>query len=275
MKSNFQAPSSKPSIEVVPYNERWPELFEQEAALIRQALGENCLIIHHIGSTSVPGLAAKPVIDMIPVVKNILKVNSKALEKLGYTARGELGMLFRRFFYKGEEVRTHHLHIWEEVNPEIDKHLRFRDYLRQNPSEARRYESLKMELAFKYKEDRNSYTMSKSDLINEMVKKAGFDGLVMVQALTPREWAAVKNFRQMSNLDEIEEGNCNYHIVLMKGIDIIGYAHIKLEDNLQASLEMLTIKNECFTTELKHSFLTQLEKWVTHQGAVYLNLLEK
>ena len=77
-------------MEVVPYNENWPRLFEEEAAKIRQVLGEKCLAIYHIGSTSVPGLAAKPVIDMIPVVKDVFKVNEfrAAMEAQGYEAKG-------------------------------------------------------------------------------------------------------------------------------------------------------------------------------------------
>ncbi len=77
-------------IEVVSYSDEWPKFFETEAKLIKQALGDNCLVIHHIGSTAVPGLASKPVIDMIPVVKNILQVDQAtvAMKQLGYEAKG-------------------------------------------------------------------------------------------------------------------------------------------------------------------------------------------
>lgn len=85
------------SIKVVPYNGNWPKMFEQESALIQQALGANCIIIHHIGSTSIPGLSAKPIIDMLPVVKNILEVDkaTKAMESLGYEVKGEYGIALR------------------------------------------------------------------------------------------------------------------------------------------------------------------------------------
>ncbi len=103
------------NIEVVPYNANWPVMFEQESTLIQHALGTNCLIIHHIGSTSVPGLPAKPIIDILPVVKNILGVDktTTAMEGLGYQAKGEYGIVFRRFFQKGNNIRTHHVHVYE------------------------------------------------------------------------------------------------------------------------------------------------------------------
>ena len=89
-------------IEVVPYEPNWPMEFEQEAGQIKKALGDNCIEIHHIGSTSIPNLAAKPIIDMIPVVLDISKVDSAnaAMQALGYEAKGEYGMLFRRYFQK-------------------------------------------------------------------------------------------------------------------------------------------------------------------------------
>lgn len=119
-------------VEVVPYDPSWPELFAAEAKRIREALGPNCTLIHHIGSTSVPGLSAKPIIDILPVVRDILEVDrvTEAMERLGYEAKGENGIAFRRFFEKGKKVRTHNVHVYEEGDPEIDRYLRFRDWMR-------------------------------------------------------------------------------------------------------------------------------------------------
>ena len=87
-------------VEVVPYNEEWPKLFQQEAVLIRQVLEREIIDIHHIGSTSVPGLHAKPIIDIIPVVKSISNVDNytKSMEDIGYEALGENGLSGRRYF---------------------------------------------------------------------------------------------------------------------------------------------------------------------------------
>lgn len=249
LKASRKTNPKDPAVELVSYDPQWPEMFTQEAAKIRAALGENCVTIHHVGSTSIPGLSAKPIIDMVPVVKDILKVNAAALESLGYEGRGELGMLFRRYFSN----RVCHVHIWEEGNPEIDKHLIFRDYLMSNPEELKRYETLKLDLAKTFSQDRASYTLSKDNLIKEMLHKAGFRGMTMVQALTDKEWAAVKHMRQKYFFDLLINKEDPYtwtfddprhfHIVLMKGCDIIGYAHLQFWPDSPVQLsELLSLR---------------------------------
>lgn len=143
------------NLEVVPYNPKWPEMFASEAELIKQALGNNCLTIHHIGSTSVPGLSAKPLIDILPVVRDIQEVDkaTKSMEVLGYEAKGEHGIAFRRFFHKRKDARTHNVHIYQEGDPEISRYLKFRDWMRTHPDDAESYAKLKKELAAKFPED--------------------------------------------------------------------------------------------------------------------------
>jgi GrpB-like predicted nucleotidyltransferase (UPF0157 family) len=163
-------------IEVVPYKNEWPNMFEAEAKLIKQALGENCLAIYHIGSTAVPGLAAKPVIDMLPVVKNILQVDSvtNAMAQLGYEAKGEFGIPFRRFFQKGGDQRTYHVHVFEEGNPEIERHIQFRDWMRTHSDDKEAYENLKKALSLKFPHDIVNYCMGKDDFIASIDAKTGF-----------------------------------------------------------------------------------------------------
>jgi len=271
LKASRKTNPQDPAVEVVPYDPQWPERFAQEAARIRAALGENCVTVHHIGSTSVPGLSAKPIIDMVPVVKDILKVNAAALESLGYEGRGEMGMLFRRYFSN----RSCHLHIWEEDNPEIDKHLIFRDYLRSNPDELKRYEGLKLELAKTFRQDRASYTLSKDDLVKEMLQKAGFRGMTMVQTLTNREWAAVKGMRNqyffgLVNIEDpytwtFDDLN-HFHIVLMEGCDIVGYAHLQFWPHNRAALRIIVIEEAYRRQGMGQYFLAKLERWLSHQG---------
>lgn len=260
-----------PIIEVVPYNPNWPEKFAKESAKIRQALGENCIMIHHIGSTSIPGLAAKPVIDMVPVVKDILEVDSSSLEKLGYVSRGEYGMLFRRFFSTSEC----HVHIWEEGNAEIEKHLLFRDYLKGHSQDFNRYESLKRELAQNFRTDRTSYSLAKDDLVREILQKAGFQGLTMVQAFTDREWSAVKSMRQRCFFDRVDlqdpytwtfEDDKHFHIVLMKGCEIIGYAHLQFWPDNRAALRIIVIEEAYRGKGVGGEFLKKLERWLSHQN---------
>src|SRR5690606_26743872 len=123
-------------VNVSPYDKQWPVLFENEAQEIKRILGEELLDIHHLRSTSVPGLAAKSIIDMLAVVRNIEAVEgfNAELRTIGYTGKGENGIAGRRYFQKGGDERTHHLHIYQSGSPEIERHLVFRDYLRAHPA---------------------------------------------------------------------------------------------------------------------------------------------
>jgi GrpB-like predicted nucleotidyltransferase (UPF0157 family) len=167
-------------VEVVPYNENWPHLFEEEATKIRQVLGNQCVAIYHIGSTSVPGLAAKPVIDMIPVVKDVFQVSEcrAAMEAQGYEARGICSFTFEYLFKKDAPYPACHVHIFGERNPEIDFNLRFRDYLRTHDHERDAYAALKLNLAQKHPHDMLSYCLGKSNFFKEIHTKAQFEKML-------------------------------------------------------------------------------------------------
>ncbi|MCZ8517026.1 GrpB family protein [Paenibacillus filicis] len=127
---------------VTEYSDNWRQKFSEESQKIKDILGNELIDIHHIGSTSVPGLKAKPIIDIMPVVKDIKKIDSfnKQMTGLGYECMGELGMKGRRYFRKGGDNRTHHVHVFQGDNKEdISRHLAVRDYLRIHPDEANRY----------------------------------------------------------------------------------------------------------------------------------------
>lgn len=262
------------SIEVVPYNGHWPAMFEQESALIQHALGVNCIIIHHIGSTSVPGLSAKPIIDMLPVVKNILKVDkaTKAMESLGYEAKGEYGIAFRRYFQKSKEMRTHNVHVYEEGDPEINRYLKFRDWMRSHEDDARAYANLKLELAAKFPQDILQYCNGKDTFVACIDAKDGFDGWRMVKALTDREWAAVRALRKKnffkSNADPYVwtfEHKDHVHFVFYKNSDIIGYAHLQLWAECRAALRIIAIDDSFRNQGFGGQFLKLCERWLFHQ----------
>lgn len=161
-------------IEVVPHNLHWQEEFIKAADELRKIFGAEVVEIHHIGSTAIPGIYAKPVIDILIVVRDISVIDSynDRMSEAGYIARGENGIAGRRYFLKGLYNRTHHVHIFQAENPEIDKHLNFRDYLIHHPEEGKRYGALKKELAEKFRFDSLSYVDGKDAYIKEVDKKA-------------------------------------------------------------------------------------------------------
>lgn len=163
-------------VEVVPHNPNWKKIFALESVQIAKALGENVVLIHHIGSTAIPNIYAKPIIDFLVEVKNIDRVNEKnsAMEALGYEVMGEFGLVGRRYFRKQTSlgIRTHHVHTYQVNSPEIERHLAFRDYTIAHPKIARQYSELKQRLAKEYPEDIEGYMDGKDGFIKEMEKKA-------------------------------------------------------------------------------------------------------
>jgi GrpB-like predicted nucleotidyltransferase (UPF0157 family) len=244
-------------IEVVPYNSKWPQLFEAEAELIKKALGNNCIALYHVGSTSVPGLSAKPIIDILPVVKDILEVDqrTKAMEDLGYLSKGEHGMAFRRFFQKFNAVNVH---VYEEGDPEIHRYLKFRDWMRSHPDDREAYAKLKIELAKKFSHDILSYCNGKDAFVARIDEKNGYEGWRMVQALTDREWAAISALQQ--KVPTIEKDHI--HFVFYKNADIIGYAHLQLLLKNQALIHVIVLDDQ----DWKARFLKLCERWLLHQG---------
>lgn len=265
-------------IEVVPYNPAWPQLFEEEAEKIKKALGNNCVAVHHIGSTAVPGLPAKPVIDMIPVVLDILKVDqaTQNMQLLGYEAKGEFGMLFRRFFVKNLKSQSYHVHVFEQDNSEVERHVNFRDWMRTHKDDLTAYAALKQELALKYANDRKAYSFGKEAFIVGIDSKTGCTGLRIVQALTPREWEHYHRIRKEQIFDPIHviydphhpslRMENHFHFVLYKGTTIVSVAHVELLNETEGALRSLATDEPFKNLGYGSHLLKLLEKWVTSKG---------
>jgi GrpB-like predicted nucleotidyltransferase (UPF0157 family) len=163
-------------IVLAPYNIAWAEAFEREASDIVAALSDLSIELHHIGSTAIPGIVAKPVIDMLGVVPSVevLDAHAHRLAALGYEALGEYGIPGRRYFRKNapDGVRTHQLHVFAAGSREIERHLDFRDYLRAFPGEAGAYAALKQELAERCGSDMRAYSDGKTEFIRTVERRA-------------------------------------------------------------------------------------------------------
>lgn len=161
-------------VEVKPYDEQWVSIFEKESYKLHEVFGSEIIEVHHIGSTSVNGLRAKPIIDIMPVVRDINRIDdfNTAMVAIGYEPKGENGIAERRYFQKGGDNRTHHVHIYEWGNTEIERHLAFRNYLRAHPDVASKYGNLKEKLSQRFPYDIESYIKGKEQLVLEIDRKA-------------------------------------------------------------------------------------------------------
>jgi GrpB-like predicted nucleotidyltransferase (UPF0157 family) len=166
---------NKRIVEIVPYNSVWEQNFKDEATKIKKIFKQIFVDIHHIGSTAIPLVKAKPIIDIMVEVKDINKVDryNNKMEESGYEVLGEFGIPKRRFFQKGGNNRTHHVHIFEKGSPQIKRHIDFRDYLIAHPTIAREYSLLKEKLAKKYHYDIDKYQEGKESFIKKIDKSLG------------------------------------------------------------------------------------------------------
>lgn len=173
------------TILIVDYDPAWPEQFEVEKRRIFDAIGQWITGVHHVGGTAVPGVASKPIIDiMIGLRAHTDGERTIApMERAGYEYRGEAGIPGRYYFRKVTDTpapgqlfdgvgRTVHIHMFEESHPEWDAHLLFRDFLRQQPAVAARYGELKRKLAEQYPNDRIAYGEGKTEFIKVVVGRA-------------------------------------------------------------------------------------------------------
>jgi GrpB-like predicted nucleotidyltransferase (UPF0157 family) len=163
-------------IVIAAYDPAWPALFEQERAKLAAILGALVVAIEHVGSTAVPGLAAKPIIDLLVGVRTLAEARSRCVEKLpavgyAYLPEYQAWLPDELFFRKGVPW-THHVHVMEPSDPGWQRRLLFRDYLRAHPDAADAYATLKRGLATAFKDDIAAYRNAKDEFVAQMMAKA-------------------------------------------------------------------------------------------------------
>ena len=175
MSEASRAPAPAPIV-LAPHDAAWAHEFAREAQLIERALGDILVDLQHIGSTAIPGIVAKPVIDLLGAVTSIAALDAATphLESLGYEALGEFGLAGRRYFRKDNAagVRTHQLHAYAAGSPDFQRHMDFRDYLRAHDDVARAYASLKQDLARQSEGDMRAYSKGKTQFIRDVEHRA-------------------------------------------------------------------------------------------------------
>ena len=167
--------SSMPNVRVVPYDPVWPVTFDRLRAIIWPTVADLAIAIEHVGSTSVPGLAAKPIIDVDVVVVSPGDGDEAVgrLTKLGYGHRGDLGIEGREAFWAPEGSPPHHLYGCQADSPSLANHLVVRDYLRRYPARAAAYGHLKQKLATAFPDDSVAYGAAKTEFLLELLREAG------------------------------------------------------------------------------------------------------
>ncbi len=173
-------------IVVVPYDPRWPRLYQEMAQVYQNHLGVHIWDVQHVGSTAVPGLAAKPILDIDLIVKNAEQMAKliPLVEALGYRHRGDLGIPGRESFKaltsqsptdgSGQTRMRHHLYACVQGHRSLRNHIALRDYLRKHPEVRDEYGALKQQLARQYPNDIDAYIEGKTPFITSILQQVGF-----------------------------------------------------------------------------------------------------
>ncbi len=267
-------------IEVVAYNPNWPKIFDEESQIIKNSLRDNCTNLHHVGSTAVVGLAAKPKIDIIAVVKNG-NDSIEPLEKSGYAYRGEWNIPFK-FGFTRRDTNQVNLHVLEEKHPEIELSIVFRDHLRANPKSMQQYAKIKETLlrdpsSFEKQEGMPfaNYTLCKDDFIRSVLLKEGYMGKRFVHATHVLEWKDYHRIQKEQIFDPIGvkydpynqtiAANGHYHFILSKGMQTLSVAHIEFLNSNEAALRLLATDFKYQSEGYGREMMYLVEKWLKHQ----------
>jgi GrpB-like predicted nucleotidyltransferase (UPF0157 family) len=158
-------------VRICDYDPEWPHVFSRIECKLREHVGTLAVAVEHVGSTSVPGLAAKPIIDIEIVIASVYQFPSikERLEKFGYIHRGPIGVPGREAFSCVIDLPAHHLYVCETGAGPLREHLCFRDALRQSPELAAAYAALKRTLAEQHRYDRDAYTEAKTSFIRSVI----------------------------------------------------------------------------------------------------------
>ena len=252
------------TIAIEDYNPQWPIFFEEEAQRIKSVLEDKVVAIHHIGSTSVPMLAAKPIIDIVLVTHDLNAVKTALTsEKLGYRYKGEYNLPLRDLYGKEDKFKIN-LHVHPINSPEIDLNLMFRDYLRNNSEARYQYEAIKraasqeVDATEKVETGITRYNLAKNDLITSILRQAGFAGLCIRFATQPAELDSFNKAKSrfMSDIDEAEDSR---KIVLYEGTEIVGAAEVSHHSDGQF---VINFAQTCDDPRLLRKFSEIIERWI-------------
>ncbi len=258
---------------VVPYNPKWVVLFQNESLRIQETLGSHLLKVHHIGSTSIEGLIAKPKIDILCIIDKLS--NSFALKECDYDFKGELNLPLHYYFRKQAAEIKYNLHVVEKDHGFIKLNLTFRDYIQSHPEAFKEYADLKKELI----KDPNShqkvvslfsgYNLGKDQFIKKILRKAHFDGDHVSFCMHTDEWKSYHRILK-SNFDTpLPEKENHYYFVHYKGADVVSAAHLEIIDEKKAILRSIAA-DEQFDKRSKDHLLDFIKKWLKNKGSYSL-----
>lgn len=243
-------------VEVFPYNAVWPLQFKEQETILNDCLGDKVIDIHHIGSTSIPGLSAKDSIDILLIVQNLS--DSLKLEIVGYTYKGEINIPLRYYFSKNDDKAKVNLHVCEKDHGFINLNLYFRDFLRVKDELRDEYQKLKYSLLnggdphTRLIGFLSNYGRGKDTFVKKVLSESGFDSYIMNFSLHDKEISEAKKYiKRYCDDHNISFDSFSFdfdnqsvkHVSLYKGASIVGHAVCELFADSSALVKMLVTKD--------------------------------
>lgn len=262
-------------IVVVPYNPEWKNIFKTHEAELKTALGTNCVVVHHVGSTSVPGLCAKPAVDIMCVVGD-LRAAAEALKGLGYEAKGEFNLPLRLFFSRKVPADVH-IHVVKANSGEIAWNLVFQDYLRANADARDLYARTKLDLIRENPDGFNmiegmfsEYTVKKADVILDIAQRAGFNGFRFVIVANHNE---IEAYKKLLKLAKIDFRNKNiFHLCLYKGVEVVAAACVEFD---RATQKAFVKALNALSLDYEQTLNDKIEEWAEFHGLDCIDKCER
>ncbi len=263
-------------VNLIPYQKQWPALFASLSKKIKDAIQDEFVAIHHIGSTSVPGLASKDKIDICLQVRNA-KAAITALETIGFEHQNDWNIPFKYGICYRKEINVN-LHMFDFDHLAIESNLLFANYLKNNDNARDKYAKLKNNLVTdetSHQKDHPlfyNYTLRKSSFIKSIIKKTGFDREYIQYCTDEQELKAAKELREkyFSQVFKTDPNpDCfvdvdQKHFVLYKGVNIAGYAHIKLKEIEEkiGHINFIIMSENYNNLSLRKHFEKLIDKWL-------------
>lgn len=250
-------------IEIRSYNPDWPAQFKHEMELLKSVFGKEAILIEHIGSTSIPGCSAKPVIDILIVVPSIQDQDeiTKKLEAVNYT-RLYYGFFMRLFFSKNTNP-AFQLHIFQKGYSEIDRFLKFKYWLTQHPKDKQDYINLKKLLAVEHADNLEKYSFAKEEFVSDIEVMAGWSGIKLIIPYTEAEISIIENALSKIAIDSNSKVKS---FIVKKGTNDIGCVFVLFKNTKEAIIKLLSISEDFYLNYVQQQIISDVKMWLKNEG---------
>lgn len=250
-------------IKISSYNPDWYDQYKSEKQLLKSTLGSKIVLIEHIGSTSIPGCPAKPILDIMIVLPSIQNESeiTKYLQAIGYTRR-YWSFFMRLFFYKDGSPEVQ-LHIFQQGYSEIERFIKFRDWLIQHPDDLQKYKNLKISLANENSNDLENYSFKKESFVTEIELKAGWCCGRLLEPYTEEEKQLIQDIQSTCN---INPGDTKKSFIIRHNNKYIGYAFILVHNQRIATIRLFGTNDIFYQDPIQNDIRTDLTMWLKNQN---------